>query len=119
MTEKFSRNSFSAPGEDIDKITYFLKDDKIRVIFHLPDSRIVPCVQEFRKPGSDQKSNLSDLISHYDPDVFSVQPKKQYLYAKMLHFMKREQTCLMSVKTAEKEVQDIIQVLFDIILYCR
>ena len=108
MTEKYSRNN--KEGEDnVDKVTYFLKDEKIRVIFHLPDSRIIPCVQEFRKPGSDQKSNLSDLISHYDPDVFTVAPKKQYLYAKMLHFLKKEQMCLMNVKAAEKEVQEIIQ----------
>jgi hypothetical protein len=47
---------------------------------------------------------------HFDPDPFAQPLKKQYLYAKMVYYMKKEQGCLISVKAAEKEVQEIIQV---------
>ena len=110
LTEKFARDPDKLARDDIAKRTFFLKDDKIRVTFHLEPDRIVPGYQEFRKPSSEQKANLSDLISYYEVNPFAKNPKKQHLYANMLTHFKAEQSCISSAKSSEREIQEIIKV---------
>jgi hypothetical protein len=58
MREAYNEWSSELPAhKDPAKKTYFVKDDKIKVIFHLEDGRIIPSFREFKKPNTDQKAN--------------------------------------------------------------
>ncbi|RKO85891.1 hypothetical protein BDK51DRAFT_18590, partial [Blyttiomyces helicus] len=66
MTEKFARNPAVPAHEDPAKKTHFLKEDKIRVIFHLEDGRIIPSYREFKKPTPEQKGSFLELNHSFE-----------------------------------------------------
>lgn len=53
-------------SEDPDKITYLLKEDKIKVIYHIEHDRIISSFQEFKKPSQDQKGTAMELVNGFE-----------------------------------------------------
>eukprot|EP00842_Homolaphlyctis_polyrhiza_P004040 jgi/Hompol1/4637/HPOL_001817-RA len=109
MTEKFSRNSALPAHQDIHKKTYFLKDEKIRIVYHLEEGRIIASISEFRKPASDQKGHIVELTNYFEVDPYIKQPKKQHLYAQLLDLLRTEQACMQAIKNSERELGEILQ----------
>ncbi|KAJ3328293.1 hypothetical protein HDU76_010208 [Blyttiomyces sp. JEL0837] len=114
MTEKFERNLDVPAHEDPAKKTYFAKEDKIKVVYHLEEGRIISSYREFKKPSTDQKANALEVPtsfevpnSHVNPYIKP--PKKQHLYAQLCELLRSEQACLQAVKAAEREVKEILQ----------
>ncbi|KAL7748299.1 hypothetical protein RI367_006258 [Sorochytrium milnesiophthora] len=68
MTEKYARNPALPALEDIAKRTYFMRDERIRTVAHLPDGCLIPSWREFRKPSAEQKASFSELMTYFDAD---------------------------------------------------
>ncbi|KAJ3415919.1 hypothetical protein HDV05_003760 [Chytridiales sp. JEL 0842] len=109
MTEKFERNKNIPAHEDAAKKTYFVKDDKIKVIFHLEDGRIIPSYREFKKPNTDQKNSTLEAPISFEVNPYLKPPKKQHLYAQLCNLLKAEQNCIQAIKNSDREVKEILQ----------
>ncbi|KAJ3026471.1 UNVERIFIED_CONTAM: hypothetical protein HDU68_005603 [Siphonaria sp. JEL0065] len=109
MTEKFERNNDVPAHEDPAKKTYFIKEEKIKVIYHLEDGRIIPSYREFKKPNADQKASSLETPISFEVNQFIKPPKKQHLYAQLCNLMRSEQACIQSIKNADREVAEILQ----------
>ncbi|KAJ3320817.1 hypothetical protein HDV06_004828 [Boothiomyces sp. JEL0866] len=103
MTEKFH------PNPDIAKKTYFWKEERIRINFHLDKGRIVSSLREFRKPAADQKGQVLDIIQDFEVDPYEKPMKKQHLYSQLTDLLRTEQLFLQSIKVYERELSDILQ----------
>ncbi|KAI8925801.1 hypothetical protein BC831DRAFT_459481 [Entophlyctis helioformis] len=109
MAEKFSRNLELSAQQDVYKKTYFAKEERIRIIFHLEEGRIIASMREFRKPSSDQKGHFVELTNSFEVNPYVTQPKRQHLYAHLLDLLRTEQACAQAIKNAERELSDILQ----------
>jgi hypothetical protein len=109
MTEKFARNTEIPAHEDFAKKTYFLKDEKIRVHFHLDQGRIIQSFREFRKPSPDQKGQLLELTQNFIVDPYLKPMKQQHLWSQFMDLFRAEQAFLQAAKTYERELADILQ----------
>ncbi|KAJ3271632.1 hypothetical protein HDV01_006502 [Terramyces sp. JEL0728] len=108
MTEKFLPNSENTL-KDIAKKTYFWKDERIRINFHLDAGRIVASLREFRKPAADQKGQVLDIMQDFEVDPYVKPMKKQHLYSQLTDLLRTEQLFLQSIKVYERELSDILQ----------
>lgn len=108
MTEKFNRNPESIAPEEVAKRTYFLKEEKIRIVFPLEKNKIIPSFREFKKPSSDQKGIVFDLLHDFNANSLAKPLKRQFLYTQLCGLIRNESLCLKSVKAAEKEVKEIL-----------
>lgn len=109
MTEKFDRNPDVPAHEDSAKQTYFLKEDKIRVISHLENGRIIQSYREFKKPNTDQKTGVFEMPNSFEVNPYLKPPKKQHLYAQLCSLIRAEQACAFAIKSSEREVSEILQ----------
>ncbi|KAJ3109852.1 hypothetical protein HDU97_000082 [Phlyctochytrium planicorne] len=112
MTEKFDRNPEQKDlptCEDPAKKVYFLASDRIRVIYHLEDGRIIPSSREFKKPTADQKTSLLEMPYSFEVNPYAKPPKKQHLYAQLCSLLKSEQSCIQAIKNSERELREILQ----------
>ncbi|KAI9017013.1 hypothetical protein BC832DRAFT_4135 [Gaertneriomyces semiglobifer] len=108
MTEKFDRDPDVSVSQDAAKRTYFLREDKIRVTYHLPAGRIIAATREFRKPTAEQKNTFLDMIVSFDVNPYVKPYKRQQLYAELLELLRAEQTCLSAIKNSDREIADIL-----------
>ncbi|KAI9348730.1 hypothetical protein DFJ73DRAFT_834662 [Zopfochytrium polystomum] len=109
MTEKFERSPELPAHEDSKKQTYFIKDEKIRVTYHLEDGRIIDSYKEFKKPNSEQKSGVFEPPVCFEVNPFLKAPKKQHLYAELCNLIRAEQACAQAIKASEREIAEILQ----------
>ncbi|KAI8894392.1 hypothetical protein BC833DRAFT_568385 [Globomyces pollinis-pini] len=107
MTEKFLPSPIPS-DQDIYKKTYFIKDDKIRVVFHLGPGRIVASYREFRKPAADQKGQVLDITQEFQVDPYQKPMKKQHLFSQLTDLFRTEQLFLQAIKIYERELSDIL-----------
>ncbi|KAJ3015324.1 hypothetical protein HKX48_004663 [Thoreauomyces humboldtii] len=108
MAEKFDRNPSIPSHLDAQKRTYFLKDDKIRIVYHLEDGKIIPSTREFKKPTAEQKTNFIDLTVSFEVNPYRKPRKKQQLYGELLDLLGSEQGCLSAIKASDREVAEIL-----------
>ncbi|KAI9093129.1 hypothetical protein DFS34DRAFT_274340 [Phlyctochytrium arcticum] len=108
MAEKYDRNPDIPSHKDPQKRTYHLKEDKINVIYHLDDSKIIPSTREFHKPTAEQKNSFLDLTVSFEVNPYAKPPKKQHLLAELLDCLRAEQACLAAVKGSDREVKEIL-----------
>ncbi|KND01180.1 uncharacterized protein SPPG_04271 [Spizellomyces punctatus DAOM BR117] len=108
MAEKFDRNPDVPSHKDAAKRTYFLKDDKIGVIYHFEEGKIIPSTREFHKPTAEQKNNFLEMTVSFEVNPYVKPPKKQYLLAELLELLRAEQACLAAVKASDREVKEIL-----------
>ena len=106
LTEKFKRNPDIPASKDIAKKTSFLKEEKIRIVYHLLAGKIIPSFQEFKKPG-EQKGAFVELSNSFEADPFQPPPKKQNLCALLFQLVRAEQVCIQSVKNSDREMKEI------------
>ncbi|KAJ3065432.1 hypothetical protein HDU98_011207, partial [Podochytrium sp. JEL0797] len=109
MTEKFERNKDVPAHEDPAKKTYLLKDEKIKVVYHLEEGRIIPSYREFKKPNADQKASSLETPISFEVNPFIKPAKKQHLYAQLCNLMRSEQACIQAIKNSDREVSEILQ----------
>ncbi|KAJ3246304.1 hypothetical protein HDU78_007388 [Chytriomyces hyalinus] len=109
MTEKFERNKASPAHEDAAKKTYFSRDEKIRVVYHLEEGRIIASYREFKKPNADQKASTLETPISFEVNPYLKPPKKQHLYAQLCNLIRSEQACIQAIKNSEREVAEILQ----------
>ncbi|KAI8843848.1 hypothetical protein BJ741DRAFT_589388 [Chytriomyces cf. hyalinus JEL632] len=109
MTEKFERNKAILAHEDAAKKTYFSRDEKIRVVYHLEDGRIIASYREFKKPNADQKASTLETPISFEVNPYLKPPKKQHLYAQLCNLIRSEQACIQAIKNSEREVAEILQ----------
>ncbi|ORX55289.1 hypothetical protein BCR36DRAFT_321219 [Piromyces finnis] len=110
MAEKYDRNIDVPAHQDAAKKTYFVKKEKIKVVFHREKDRIIQSWREFKKPVSEQKENINELITEFQINPFLKQPKKQYLYDELCKLISSEQLCLQAIKSSAREMKEILQV---------
>ncbi|KAL6595936.1 hypothetical protein LY90DRAFT_667193 [Neocallimastix californiae] len=110
MAEKYDRNPEVPAHKDAAKKTYFVKKEKIKVVFHREKDRIIQSWREFKKPISEQKENINELITEFQINPFLKQPKKQYLYDELCKLITSEQLCLQAIKSSAREIKEILQV---------
>jgi len=110
MAEKYDRNPDIPAHKDAAKKTYFVKKEKIKVVFHREKDRIIQSWREFKKPVSEQKENINELITEFQINPFLKQPKKQYLYDELCKLITAEQLCLQAIKSSAREMKEILQV---------
>jgi len=110
MAEKYDRNPEIPAHKDAAKKTYFVKKEKIKVVFHREKDRIIQSWREFKKPVSEQKENINELITEFQINPFLKQPKKQYLYDELCKLITSEQLCLQAIKSSAREMKEILQV---------
>ncbi|KAJ3221485.1 hypothetical protein HK099_003463 [Clydaea vesicula] len=108
LTEKFERNPNIPASEDPAKKTCFLKEEKIRIVYHLEDGRIIPSFKEFKKPTAEQKGNFMDLTNGFEVDPYVPLPKKQHLCALLHQLVRGEQSCLQAIKGSDREMKEIL-----------
>ncbi|KAJ3080287.1 hypothetical protein HK102_003163, partial [Quaeritorhiza haematococci] len=108
MTEKFERDSDIPAHEDIAKKTYFLREERIRIIYQLEKDRIIPSFREFKHPNTDQKGMGIDLPNRFEVNPYLETPKQQHLYAQLLQLLKSEQSCLSAIKSSDREMKEIV-----------
>ncbi|KAI8610112.1 hypothetical protein BC830DRAFT_1147299 [Chytriomyces sp. MP71] len=108
MTEKFERNGELPAHEDPAKKTYFVRDEKIRVVYHLEDGRIIASYREFKKPNADQKASTLETPLSFEVNPFIKPPKKQHLYAQLCNLIRCEQGCIQAIKNSDREVAEIL-----------
>ena len=108
MAEKFLSDP-TLEDQNIAKKTYFLKDDRIRIVFHLQEGRIVPSLREFRKPPQDQKGQTLDLIQNFIPSPKGKPMKQQEMYLHLLDLIRAEQAFLQTAKNYERELAELLQ----------
>ncbi|OUM64449.1 hypothetical protein PIROE2DRAFT_8755, partial [Piromyces sp. E2] len=73
---------------------------KIKVVFHREKDRIIQSWREFKKPVSEQKENITELVTEF----------QQYLYDEMCKLMTSEQLCQQAIKSSAREIKEILQV---------
>jgi len=110
MAEKYDRNPDIPAHKDAAKKTYFVKKEKIKVVFHREKDRIIQSWREFKKPVSEQKENINELITEFQINPFLKQPKKQYLYDELCKLITAEQLCLQAIKSSAREMKEILLV---------
>ncbi|KAI8921991.1 hypothetical protein DFJ77DRAFT_444875 [Powellomyces hirtus] len=108
MAEKLERNPQVPSHEDAQKRTYFLKEDKIRVVYHREHGKIIPSTREFKKPTAEQKTNFLDMSVAFEVDPYRKPRKKQQLYTELLSLLNSEQGCLSAIKASDREVSEIL-----------
>ncbi|KAJ3340561.1 hypothetical protein HDU93_006854 [Gonapodya sp. JEL0774] len=108
MTEKFERNPRVPAVVDAQKKTYFVKEEKVRIIYHREPDRLVPSFLEFRKPSSDSKTITLELLNSFTANAYAKQPKNQQLFLVLSALLKTQAGCLAAIRTSEKEVRDIL-----------
>ncbi|KXS13619.1 hypothetical protein M427DRAFT_500237 [Gonapodya prolifera JEL478] len=108
MTEKFARDPSLPAHQDAAKKTYFLKEEKVRIIYHREPDRIVPSFLEFKRPPSDSKNISLELLNSFAANPYAKPPKTQQLFAVLSGLMRSQSACLSAVRGAEKEVRDIL-----------
>ncbi|KAI8817432.1 uncharacterized protein EV422DRAFT_622654 [Fimicolochytrium jonesii] len=108
MAEKLDRHPDIPSHKDVAKRSYFLKDDKIRVIYHLEEGKIIPSSREFKKPTAEQKTHFIEATSEFEVNPYRKPPKKQDLYSELLELLQAEQNCLAAIKTSDREVNEIL-----------
>ena len=102
-------NQASSSGE-VYKRTYYLKEDKIRLIYHLGPEKIVACVREYKKPIGDQKfQNVEELVHIFEVDPLAKLPKRQDIYSQFAECTKAELNALQAIKASDREVSEILQ----------
>lgn len=109
MTEKFLRNAEVHADQDFAKKTYFVKDDRIRVVFHLGDGKIIASIREYKKPTPDQKGQNLELHQNFVVDPYAKPMKQQHMYAELTELSKSEQVFLQAIKNYERELYEILQ----------
>ncbi|KAJ3373708.1 hypothetical protein HDU91_006037 [Kappamyces sp. JEL0680] len=109
MAEKFNSNSDVPEEQNYSKKTYFVKDDRIRVAFHLGPGRIIPSLREFRKPPSDQKGQHLDIVQNFVVDPNAKPMKQQHMFSQLLDLYRTEQSFLQAIKNYERELGEILQ----------
>ncbi|ORX87803.1 hypothetical protein BCR32DRAFT_264039 [Anaeromyces robustus] len=110
MAEKYDRNFDIPAHKDYAKKTYFIKKEKMKVVFHREKDRIIQSWREFKKPISEQKENINELVTEFQINPFLKQPKKQYLYDELCKLITSEQLCLQAIKSSAREMKEILQV---------
>ncbi|KAJ3378839.1 hypothetical protein HDU84_007250 [Entophlyctis sp. JEL0112] len=108
----FTPNSDLPAHEDAAKVTYFVKDEKIKVVYHLEDGRIIPSYREFKKPNADQKASNLEMPVSFEVNPYIKTPKKQHLFAQLCNLMRSEQACIQAIKNSDREVSEILQARF-------
>ncbi|KAI8815434.1 hypothetical protein BJ742DRAFT_876531 [Cladochytrium replicatum] len=109
MAEKFEKNPDLPVHEDVAKKTYFVRDERIRVVYQLGPNRIVSSWREFKKPATEQPGAALELVNSFEVDVYAKPLKRQHLYAQLCQLLKSEQACLQAHKNSEREVREILQ----------
>jgi len=102
MAEKYNRNPEIPAHKDAAKKTYFVKKEKIKVVFHREKDRIIQSWREFKKPVSEQKENINELVTEFQINPLLKQPKKQYLYDELCKLITAEQLCLQAIKSSAR-----------------
>lgn len=100
MTEKFAPNSLTA------KITYFVRDERIRVTSHLLKDKIIPSVIEFHKPSL----TPFETLSAYNADIYAKVGKPHQQFEQLLGLIQTEIAFHSLVKMYEREMRDYIQI---------
>ncbi|KAJ1513002.1 hypothetical protein HMI55_005616 [Coelomomyces lativittatus] len=119
MSEHYARRTheeFGGPGDEVLEVScnqiykrsFYIREEKIKVVYHVPFGSLFPGMREFRKPTSDQKSSLLEMTTSFETKPPKKPPKKQHLYARICDLLKAEQTCLSAVKASEREVKEIL-----------
>ncbi|KAJ1566845.1 hypothetical protein HK405_008180, partial [Cladochytrium tenue] len=108
MTEKFERSPVLPAHEDAAKQTYFVRDERIRIVYQLEPGRIVQSFREFKKPSSEQKAGVLEVTNSFEVNPYLKTPKKQHLYAEMCRLVRCEQACIQAVKISDREVYEIL-----------
>ena len=105
MAEKFLSDP-SLKENNIAKKTYFLKDDRIRLVYHLGEGKIIPSIREFRKPAPDQKIHTLDIIQNFTASPLEKSVKQQQMYLQLFDLIRSEQAFLQSVENYERELSE-------------
>ncbi|KAI9193105.1 uncharacterized protein BJ171DRAFT_604974 [Polychytrium aggregatum] len=106
MTEKFSRNLAIPATEDIYKKTYF--PDRIKIVYHLGEGRVIPSMREYKRTAIEQKAASVELLNSFEVNPYLKNPKKQHLYAQFCGLLKAEAACMIDIKRSQKEASEIV-----------
>lgn len=109
MAEKFERTPEKSPFDDPAKKTFFLREEKIRVMNHVDNGSIIPTWREFRKPPADNKgTGFLDFTTSFEVNPCARQAKKQEIFGQILSHLKAEQNCISAIKASEREMKEIL-----------
>ncbi|GAX80447.1 hypothetical protein CEUSTIGMA_g7886.t1 [Chlamydomonas eustigma] len=100
MAEKFARNPSVDADLDIAKRCYFLQEARIRLDYHLGESRVTRSCRTFHKDGQSQ-------IVQVDP--LAPRPLPSALLEQYQRLLLQEDECTQAIRDIEWEVSEIIR----------
>ncbi|KAK7938922.1 hypothetical protein WMY93_002248 [Mugilogobius chulae] len=114
VVEQFHRDPSKAACEDIAERVFLLAERRIEVTYHLEENTFIAAKRSFEKPSEStntQKAGdfTNDMVSIFQvtPQVYS--PKQPQLHKLLLELMKEEQKTVSWIRSAQKEVQSVVQ----------
>ncbi|XP_030059427.1 dynein regulatory complex subunit 7 isoform X3 [Microcaecilia unicolor] len=113
ITERYHRDRAKPVYDDVAERNFLIVDERIQLIYHHEDDRIIASKWEFLKPPSTEKGTPMVLT----PDMsvaYLVEPvpkfKKQlFVYEMLKGLLKAEQLTIDRVRESEAEVLDILR----------
>lgn len=117
ITEHYSKrlnSSMFSPGDEtlrvhhneIKKLVFNLRDEYIKIWYHIPNGCLVSSWREFKKT-SDQKKSFLELTSAFEPHPIK-KFKKQHLFSRLCDLLKIEQNCLNNVGQTDREIKALL-----------
>nr|XP_033799522.1 dynein regulatory complex subunit 7 isoform X2 [Geotrypetes seraphini]XP_033799524.1 dynein regulatory complex subunit 7 isoform X2 [Geotrypetes seraphini] len=113
ITERYHRNRAKPVYDDVAERNFLILDERIQLIYHREDDRIIASKWEFLKPPSTEKGTPLMLT----PDmsiIYLVEPvpkfKKQlFVYEMLKELLQAEQRAIDRVRGSEAEVLEILR----------
>lgn len=102
MTEKYRRNDEFDAEEDVRKITFYITEDRIRLIYHFAPGRITSSSCVFSKDRT-----VGPIVTPVDP--FSPPPKDSALEETFQKVLVQEKDCFAAIKDSDKETTNILK----------
>ena len=83
---------------------------KISTIYHMEDGRIFNAFETFHKPNANHKINFAEFYDYYDPNPLAKLRPTHEIYRRYERTLSHEADCIQSVKMADREVREFLQV---------
>lgn len=94
--------------EDPLKKTYFIKEDKIKIVYHLEEGYIIPSYLEFKKPTAEQKGSFLELGNFFEVNPFRPPKKRQESFGLLIQLTRSEQALMSAIKASDREMKEIL-----------
>jgi hypothetical protein len=105
MTEKFERDTNKPAQEDVRKRTYYVRDDKIRCIYHYSEGRITSAQRIYHKGGGNPPKRTEVI----EIDPHAIQPSDEQLEEELVKVVNAERECFHAVRRADGEKDELLK----------